>query len=341
MSNMIQSRAFNLTLEILQGCKFQCVGCMVDKDFDPGPFNKDRRALLDMVDDMKASGYRLREFTIGPVDVIASKAGVEILDHPLIFQLAQRYDSMVLPLALLTDDGLEELCEKVNFLMKGKSFTIATPFPLKSTYNAKHQELINRRVQYVIDHLPDVKFELLYLTVNMTGDSIDQFSVETNQAIHELDFGVKRLVEYVFPHVRKGFDDLMNRSAFLRAFGHFCDVIHACKDTEFTRYLIKPLADSLEATYRSGKLYYTPTLIEKFPIFHHDFVVPKPWTNIAIEQFEEDQYMEQLVNNSNSQPCGDCMHLDRCARGDVQAIMAHLCSTDCLVDMKNRWDLPV
>jgi len=314
---------------------------MVDKDFDPGPFNRDKKEILALVDDMKAQDYRLREFTIGPVDVIASKAGVDILDHPLIKALAKCFDSVVLPLALLSDNGLDVLCEKVNTLMKGKSFTLATPFPLKSIHNPKHQDLIRRRVQYIIEHLPDVKFELLYLTVNMTGESIEQFSVETNRVIHDLDFGVKRLVEYVFPHVRKGFTDLMNRSAFLRAFGAFCDVIHQAQDTEYNRYLIKPLADSLEATYRSGVMYYTPTLIEKFPIFSRDFELARPWSALGTEQFVEDQYVKELVEWSNTALCGDCMHVDRCARGDVHAIMSHLQVDHCLVDMKNKWGVLV
>lgn len=340
MSNN-QSRAFNLTLEILQGCKYQCVGCMVDKDFDPGPFNRDKNEILAFVDDMKAQGYRLREFTIGPVDVIASKAGVDILDHPLIRALAQRFDSVVLPLALLSGDGLDVLCEKVNTLMEGKTFTLATPFPLKSVNNPKHQDLIKQRVEYIIDHMPAVTFELLYLTVNMTGDSIEQFTPETNQAIHELDFNVRRLVEYVFPHVRKGFDDLINRQAFLRAFGAFCEVIQAAQDTEYNRYLIKPLADSLEVTYRSGQMYYTPTLIEKFPIFSRDFELAKPWSALGAEQFVEDQYVKELVDWSNTSLCGDCMHVDRCARGDVHAIMSHLQVNHCLVDMKNKWNVLV
>ncbi|MNI53226.1 hypothetical protein D3C73_1080490 [compost metagenome] len=152
-------------------------------------------------------------------------------------------------------------------------------------------------------------------------------------------FGARRLVEYVFPHVRKGFEDLMNRQAFLRAFSQFCDVIQACKDTPYNRHLIKPRADSLEATYRQGKLYYTPTLIEKFPIFARDFELPKPWVSMNLEQFEEELYFDQLVRQSHSPECGGCLHLDRCARGDIHAVMHHLNHEQCLVSMKNKWDV--
>lgn len=337
MSEMILDRGFNLTLEILQGCRYNCAGCLVDKEFSPGPFDVDGPGLLSLADEMEKHGYVLREFTVGPVDVIASRASIEILDQPLIKGLVERYQGMVLPLALIDDTGLKELCEKVNVLLKGKRIKIATPFPIKSVYNEKHISLLRSRVKFIIDHIPDVKFDLLYLTVNMTDDSSERIDVETDQDIHALDFGVRKLVEYVFPHARKGFDDLLNRQAFLRAFKSFCGVIKK----NGSRYLIKPLDDSLELSYRAGKLYYTPTLIEKFPIFTDEFVVPSPWTRESVEALEENLYVNELINRVDHPTCGDCSHLNRCARGDVHSIMSHLQYDECLVNMKNEWNVPL
>lgn len=337
----MNNQAFNLTLEIVQGCKFKCNGCMVDKGFDPGDFGADTEDMTSLVDAMATAGYRLRELTIGPVDITASSTGLTVLDNPLIIELSQRFDSMVLPLALLNDDHLEELTAKVNVLMAGKSITIATPFSLKSISNEKHHRMIKNRLAYVENRLPDVKLELLYLTVNMTSDTMDLFTIEANKAIHDIDFGVNRLIEYVFPHVRKGFDDLLNRSAFLRAFWNFCEVIQSTRGTKYNRYLIKPHSDSLELTYRSGHLYYTPTLIEKFPIFDQSFVLDRPWTVDTVEQFVEEGYIKELTERSGTALCGSCIHLNNCARGDIHAIMTHLGLDQCLVDMKDKWDVLV
>jgi len=337
MSEMIPNRGFNITLEILQGCKYSCVGCMVDKELDPGPFDEDGPALLSLVDEMKDSGYELNEFTVGPVDVIASSAGTAILDHPLIQSLADRYCGMVLPLALLQETGLKELCEKLNSLLKGKRLKVATPFPVRSIRNRKHIDLIKDRVQYIVDHLPDVKFELLYLTVNMSDDPTEHLSDQLDKEIHALDFGVRKLVEYVFPHARKGFDDLVNRQAFLRAFTGFTEVIRENR----SRYLIKPLDDSLELTYRNGYLYYTPTLIEKFPLFSDQYSIERPWTRHGVEGLEGNLYIDELTRRVEHVTCGDCIHIDRCARGDIHLIMTHLNYDECLVGMKNDWTMPL
>ncbi len=148
---------------------------MVDKDFDPGPFDADGPELLSLIDEMSEVGYDLTEFTVGPVDVISSRVGLDILDHSLIKAMVSRYQGMVLPLALLSDTGLPELCEKLNSLLAGKRIKIATPFPLTSVHNQKHINLIRERVQFIIARMPDVKFELLYLTVNMVEGFVDKF----------------------------------------------------------------------------------------------------------------------------------------------------------------------
>lgn len=339
MSEKAPMPAFNLTLEILQGCKYNCVGCMVDKDYEPLiPFDNDTDKILAMIDGLKQEGYRTREFTIGPTDVISSKTGDAILDHELIRGLAERFDSMVIPLALLSTSGLDELCAKVNDLMKGKSFTLATPFRLKSVHNKKHIELLRKMVNFIKTKMPDVNFELLYLTVNMIGDSIDDFDVQHNRLIQDLDIGVRKLVEFVFPHARKGFDNLMMRSMFIRDFTRFCDVIKQCKDTDLNRHLIKPASDSYEATYRDGKLYYTPTLIEKFPIFAEQFEIPEPWDIYSLEEFKMIMYIESLVDFAKNAQCGTCCHLNRCAQGDIHPIMKHLQHEECLVSMHNNWE---
>ena len=339
MSERPETPAFNLTLEILQGCKYNCIGCMVDKDYEPLiPFDQDTDKILEMVDRLKADGYRTREFTIGPTDVISSRSGAMIFEHRLIKGLAERFDSVVIPLALLSTEGLEELCAKVNVLMKGKSFTLATPFHVKSAFNEKHHALLRRMVKFIQSRLTDVKFELLYLTVNMIGPAIERFDVAHNRQLRDLDFGVRKLVEFVFPHARKGFDNLIHRSAFISDFHQFSDVIQQCKDTDLNRHLIKPADDSYEVTYRDGKMYYTPTLIEKFPIFSQQYELEEPWTVETLEIFKDNLYLDNLIKFAANPVCGSCCHLHRCAQGDVHAIMRSIESEDCLVSMYNNWD---
>lgn len=331
--------AFNLTLEILKGCGYSCQDCAIDKSITSDFIGDgDEERLISLVDSMKEQGYRLHEFTLGPTDIISSKSGIDILDRPIIKQLAERYSSLTVALALLFDTDLVLFAQKVDALMAGKKFRLIVPTTLKNAGNVKYMEMIRQRIKVIKDNLHQTEFKLVYLTINMVNASAENFSLETNRVAQGVDLGVETLVEYVFPHSRSGFDNLVNRSKFLHDFRSYTDGMKECKDTTANRYLIPTISDSLEATYHKGELYYTPVLMEKFPLFHESFIIPRPWTSDTIIDRKADQYHDVLLNYSDS-TCGDCCFFDHCARGDTQLIMNHIGLDECLLDMKNRWDL--
>lgn len=332
--------AFNLTLEILKGCGFSCQDCAIDKtltsDFiQPG----DETALIQLVNDMRDEGYRLHEFTIGPTDIISSKNGMSVLTSPLVWKLAERYESMTVSLALLMDQDLVSFAEKIDTLMADKKFRLIVPCTLKNAANPKYVDMLRRRIAIIKDNLHLAEFKLVYLTVNMVNASAENFSFATNNVIQNLDLGVETLVEYAFPHSRKGLKNIIVQQEFLRDFKFFTDGMKECKDTNRNRFLIPTLSDSLEATYHQGELYYTPVLMEKFPIFHEDFIVPRPWHGAGFIERKMDNWDEILMNYSHHPECGDCCFFQHCARGDVQVIMDHMNHHTCLLDMKNRYDL--
>lgn len=332
--------AFNLTLEILKGCGFSCMDCAIDKsltsDFmQPG----DQDELIRVIDEMSEAGYRLHEFTLGPTDIISSKNGLSILTSPFVKRLAERYDSLTVSLALLVEQNLVRFAEIIDELMAGKKFRLIIPCTLKNAHNPRFIEIIQRRVGIIKANLHKTQFKLVYLTVNMVNASAENFSFETNQVIQDLDLGVETLVEYAFPHSRKGFDNLLHRQEFLRDFRFFTDGMKQCKDTKYNRYLIPTVSDSLEATYHQGELYWTPVLMEKFPLFHDAFKVERPWQSGFFIDHRMDQWDDILMRYSDSPECGDCCFFNQCARGDIQVIMDHLNHPECLVDMKNRYDL--
>lgn len=332
--------AFNMTLEILQGCGYSCQDCAIDQSITSDFVAEgDTERLLTLADEMSAQGYRLHEFTLGPTDIISSKSGLAVLDRPLVKGLAARYSSMTVSLALLFDTDLVALAQKVDQLMAGKKFRLVVPTTLKNAGNAKFMELIRQRVQVIKDNLHQTEFKLVYLTINMINASAEKFSLSTNWVAQHVDLGVPTLVEYVFPHSRNGFDNLLNRSKFLHDFRSFTDGMKECKDTTVNRYLIPTISDSLEVTYHRGELYYTPVLMEKFPLFRESFIIERPWSADTIIDRKANQYHEALLENSEHPACGDCCFFDHCARGDTQLIMKHIEYDDCLLDMKNRWDL--
>lgn len=340
MLSHAEDLAFNLSLEILKGCGYSCHDCAIDQS-QTSDFMSDADAdgLIQLVDDMKAQGYRLHELTLGPTDIISSQSGINVLDLPVVRALAERYSSLTVSLALLLEQDLVEFARKVDQLMAGKKLRIVVPLTLKNARNAKFLELIRHRIGIINSCLSATHLKLVYLTINMHNSSAATFDMSMNQMVQDIDLGVEKLVEYVFPHSRKGLDNLIVRGEFLRDFSTYTQGIHDCSGSQYNRYLIPTPSDSVETTYHNGQLFYTPVLMEKFPILSDAFVIPQPWSAEAMMEYKANLYYDMLSQYADHPTCGDCCFLDQCARGDTQLIMRHITYDGCLLNMKNRWDL--
>lgn len=332
--------AFNITLEVLEGCGYSCQDCAIDKTALTdviSPVNE--KNLIAVADDFKERGYRLHELTIGPTDIISSASGIASLETSLVTSLAQRYDSLTVSLALIFDRGLVEFGQVVNRLMAGKKFRLIVPCTLKNAGNLKFLQLVRERIGIIKEQLTDVEFKLVYIAINVVNESASKFSLETNRVAHNIDLGVPKLLEYVFPHGRKGFDNLLNVSEFRKDLGLYIEGLHNCVDTDMYRFIIPTTSDSLEVTLRNNQLYYTPVLMEKLPFFNDYLTYKEPWSADDIIGIKESQYYDNLIKYSEHPECGSCCFLDNCARGDTHLIMNQLSIDKCPIDMVNRWDL--
>lgn len=332
--------AVNLTLEILQGCGYSCQDCAIDKsatsDYIAAGDDDD---LLALVDGWKAQGYRLHEFTIGPTDICASQTGLSVLDTKLVKGLAQRYDSLTVSLAMLFDTQLIELAQKVEVLMAGKALRVIIPTTLKNAGNQKFMAAVKTRIGILKAFLHSCELKMVYLSINVVNASAENFTPETNRIVNNVDLGVRKLVEYVFPHSRRGFDNLMVFEEFKRDFATYVKGIQDSNNSSLNRFLIPTASDSKELTYRDGRLYYTPVLMEKFPIFAPEFEMPWPWKVDDLTTKAESDYHLNLMDKSEHPTCGDCCFLDECARGDMHTLMDFFQHEGCLINMKNRLDL--
>lgn len=335
-----EDRAFNLTLELLKGCGYSCADCAIDKSATSDLIvGGDEQALVRLVKEMRGSGYRLHELTVGPTDIVSATNGTSILRSNLFLELLEQYDSLTLSAALLFDRGLAELGQYLNSILGKKKFRLIVPCTLKNAGNEKFMGMIRDRIALIRDNMPDTTFKMVYLTINVVNSSARNFHLDTNKIAQDADLGIPKLVEYAFPHSRRGFNNLLTREEFLRDFRAFTDGMKSCKDTHYNRYLIPTVSDSVEAIYHDGELYRIPVLMEKFPIFANQFMYQRPWHAEQIIEREEEGYYSRLIKYAETQPCADCCFLDNCSRGSTQQVMEFLSIDGCMLDMKNRWDL--
>jgi hypothetical protein len=330
----------NLTMEILKGCGFSCSDCAVQKDFTTSDIPpEDSQDLLGLLDDLRVNEVRLFEFTVGPTDFISAQNGFETFKHPLVLGLAERFESMTLSLAMLSDNRLVELGGVIDRMIPEKKFRLVIPATLKNLQKPKYVEALRRRVHLLRDSLHSAKFYQIYLNSNMVQENLNELSYETVSNSGAADLGVRTTLEHGFGHARAGFQNLFNRDRFIYDLKLYVERSKVLKDTRYQRKLIPITTDALELTYRAGKLYYTPVVIEKFHIFDPVFEIPKPWTAQAVLDFKEQLYYRMLEKYVVHPLCRDCCFVNTCALGDHHVVMDYLKHDECLTDMKNRHDM--
>jgi hypothetical protein len=335
------SQSFNLSLEILVGCKFSCPGCTVDKNYAPLELpEEDTQEILGLVEALKAEDFRLLEFKVGPTDIISSDNGHAALEHPLVVGLSKSYKALNINLAMLHTDGLVELAKLLDDLMPGKKLSVTIPMTLGNITNPKYMALLKNHIAYFQGLLKKVNFNRVYANFNIIDANLKDLTDERYTLAHEMDLGkVGIVVEFPFAHSRKGFDNLIVLDQFRRDLWQFTEFAKQRVNTPSFRPLQPAVLEGFEFTYRAGGLYSTPVLIENLPIFHPDFELPKPWTVDSVLTYKEHRYYDNLVEYSVHPECGNCCFLDQCARGDVHRIMKLVGRDDCLTNTKNRWDL--
>lgn len=334
------SQSFNLSLEILKGCGYSCPGCTVEKNFAPVEIpDADTQEILTLVEQLQANDFRLLEFKVGPTDIISSDNGFAALSHPLVVGLSKSYKALNINLALLHTDGLVELAAKLDELMPGKLLSVTIPMTLGNITNPKYMALLKNHIAYFRTLLKRVNFNRVYANFNIGPDNLKDLTIERYELAHEMDLGLKVVVEFPFAHSRQGFDNLLVMDRFRRDLFEFTEFAKARVNTRSFRPLQPAILEGFEFTYRAGALYSTPVVVENLPIFHTDFELPKPWTVDSVLTYKEHRYYDNLVEFSDHPTCGDCCFLDHCARGDVQRVMKLVGRDDCLTGTKNRWDL--
>lgn len=331
--------SFNITLEVLTGCRYSCAGCTVEKNFAPLDVSEsDTDDLVGMLDDLIADGYRLLEFRVGPTDIISADNGFPALRHRLTREFGKRYKALNLNMAMLHNEGMVELAEILDEVIPGKMLSVTIPVTLKNTRNNKYISELKKRVLYFKGLLKNVDFNRVYLTLNVGEDNLKHLSTENYDHAHELDLGVGIVVEFPFAHSRKGFNNLLVVEEFKADLTEFITFMKTRVNTRSFRPLQPAILEGFEFTYRGGLLYSVPVVVENLPLFHPMFELSRPWTAARIYEHRETPYYDSLEQYIDHPECGDCMFLDHCARGGVHQIMNLIGTDKCLTDSKNRWE---
>ena len=336
------SYTINFNLEITSGCGYNCQGCTVDKNSNNPGIDPGLAELLPLIKDIKDNGWRTQELKVGPTDLTTATNGFTILNDPLFAEVVSHFNLLSINLAMLNDNGLQELANKLEELIPGKYLMVGTPVTLKNMTNKKYMGQLRKRFQAFKDMFKTITFTRIYMTVNVDAESLDQFSDDTFTALENTDLTENDLIEFVFTDVRRGFDNILDTEKFKRTTKVFADFIldreKRIVDSQVFARLVPRPEEGFEFTYNSGELYSTITMVETLTVFKDKFKLPKPWSLKALTEFREKQYAEGLITQMEHPECGDCCYIDNCVRNNIHLLMEEVNADKCLFDVKNRWE---
>lgn len=336
------SKLLELTMDISDGCKFSCSGCMIERS---NPYNSDDvTKLIDMVDDYVGHGYLPFDINIGPTDLLISDNVDEILSDPLIAELIGKFETLIINTTLMSDDKdmLDRLAAYVERVIPGKWLRINAPFDLKKIDNERYVNRIKDNLDYLISKLTTVRFYKLFVVINYdTG-------VEYTRPDHTIPEDVMKLydiglypdihIDIVTPHLRNGVDNIMMNQDYYRSFrevvGIMDDIALDPRWTDRWKPILNELneteGDIRAYTYHRGKLYQHAFVQETMLINSEEFIVEGEWTCSNMESKRLDMLVNQLSSGNYSKECHHCEHVFRCSNRMVLQLKEVIGESRCL-----------
>lgn len=336
MKAMVEHRQrLELTLDLFRGCGHSCAGCMIDKSL--GGDVDDLPALLALVREMTAVGYKAFDLAMGPTDYMSATNTQEVMTHPTFRTMAELFDHLTFNAAFLDTRwaNYRAMCDDIDAAVPWKPIRFLIPAVPSHFKNEKFGLKISERLQWVKENLMDAHLYEAGFVVNCTRETIDDNFEEHLANGFALEFPVDKDDILNIPYGRAPNKDLLVAEN-VRRVSHRISSFYAglAGDDERSRNpdLHYDTGTMLNLLYTGGKLYWVPFLKDECPFLDDEFVVERPWSManlLATRERARESSLEYLKDT----PCLKCPHLGSCADKGITSIMQKLSIRDCLVGL--------
>lgn len=326
-------KLIDFSLEVTNGCRYNCTGCTIDKDGNSWPSSEEFNKIFYLVDDLAKNDFRPMNLQIGPTDIMTSVNRDMILSSPEIKQLSKKFLKTAINCAFL-DPLLENyvtLGKKLNWLLEGGLVKFVIPFEAYHIDNQSYINRIKKRIKVTLDNMPDVTHTKTYIIINYETSSI--YDRENNKNITEeliLKTYQSPLLEglsagIALPHTRTDLRLFKNSQAFYEAAMKLKQYITNARlkygDAVDVAELLPHEGKDWDIFYKAGKLYMTPFLLEGLASFDQEFEVTKEWTFNGLYETYMDGFLNQIDWASKNPDCQGCQLVPHCAERGIHSLM--------------------
>ena len=167
-------KLIDFSLEITQGCQFNCTGCTIDKVHNDYPSDNQFEKIMSLIDDLKENEFKPMNIQIGPTDVMTASNMDKVLTDERVKKLTKKFLKTAINCAFLKpfDEDYVKFGKKLNWLLKGGLVKFIIPFEAYHIDNKEYLNRIRRRIKITLDNMPDVVHTKTYLIMNYEATSI-------------------------------------------------------------------------------------------------------------------------------------------------------------------------
>lgn len=343
-------KLIDFTLEVTNGCRYNCTGCTIDKDGNSWPTNAEFDKIFNLVDDLAVAKFRPMNLQIGPTDIMTSINKDLVLTSPRIKELSKKFLKTAINCAFLDpfNENYIKLGQQLNWLLHGGLVKFVVPFEAYHIDNKEYVDRIRKRIALTLKHMPDVTHTKTYLLINYETSAI--YDKENNTNITE-ELILKTYTstvldgltaDIILPHTRTDLRQEKNSKEFYKAVMTLKEHVTKArikygKDIDIAELLPHEGKD-WDIFYKAGKLYMTPFLLEGLASFDDAYQVKQPWTFDGLYNTYLTGFLDQAEWASNNPACQGCQLIPECAERGIHTLMKISGISECISPAKNLED---
>lgn len=331
----------NINFEILNGCKFKCRGCHVEKNAQSPIDTKEFNNLSMLLRDFGNSLYLPFIAFVGPTDFLSADNFISSFTRPEVISLFHNFKRLSLQTTYLDISKAKEIAAILSEHYSDMEIEINIVVDPARIMEDGYLKIIESNKATFLSYL-GLKDVRSFGIMNV----YDYDDTKIPELLRDYDFmhnRVKHLfettIDYNFSMGRS--KDLSNEEFLELTFrikNLFNSSIVSDDKAEYLRFSFGKLTDSLierQYNYRNGKLYYSPLLYERFVTFKDEFEVPLLENKASeIEEFEMKVQLQQYEKATGMDECESCAFLGSCIDRGILFMMDTYKTKKCLVAKK-------
>ena len=328
----------NMNFEILNGCKFKCQGCHVEKNAQNPIEDKEFAELNKVINSFKEGNYLPNFAFIGPTDFLAADNFSIIFNDQKFIDLFHKFRRISFQTTYLNIQNAEIITQSLKKHYSDMEIEIDIIIDPAKISDKRYLSIIEKNKKTFLDlmGMDNIRTFAIMNVYDYDNTKTPEL-LKTYDSIHQSVCHLfENTIDYNFSFMRS--KDI-SKEEFVTLSSQVKDLFNTSMNSKTKnvslRFSFGKLTDTLlekHLNYRNGKLYYSPLLYERFVTFNEKFEIPfQDFTAKEFENFEYSAQLSQYEKVNDKEECESCPLLASCIERGILFLLDHFETTKCPV----------